>query len=456
MTEQKTLYTKHEKIRPRKIKGRFQTLRVIAVCALLGIFHLLPLINWGGRQAVLFDVAHRRFYIFGINIWPQDFILLTFTLLGLALILFFVTSLAGRMWCGYACPQTVYTEVFLAIERFFEGDRSKQLRLAKQPWNSPEKIRKRGLKYFFWFLFALMTGIGFVGYFTPIRQLIVDVFTFNARPAHLFWIFFYGGFMFLQAGIVREQFCKFICPYARFQGAMFDQNTLIIAYDENRGEPRRKLSKAERANKDSLGFCIDCSLCVQVCPTGIDIRDGLQLECIACAACVDACDQVMDQIKAPRGLIRYTSDNSLKHGKTHFIRPKTIGYACVISIAFSIFVYMILNKSQVDLDIIRDRNVLARSLSGNRAENIYTIKIMNKTEKTRTYTLSLEGLEGAEIREDMDITVEPAKVYDNVIHVVAPKANLPKTSNKIYFVVTAEDDPSVTTKKNNIFLKPFR
>lgn len=448
-------YIKREKIIPKIVHGRFQRLRTLAVWILLGIFYILPFINWHGRQAVLFHIAERRFYIFDINIWPQDFILLTFTLFGLALILFFVTSIAGRLWCGYACPQTVYTEVFMGISQLVEGDRAKQMRLDKQPWNA-EKWRKRGLTYLLWILFALFTGLGFVGYFTPIRQLYIDFFTFNAGVGPTFWVLFYGGFMFLQAGFFREQFCKFLCPYARFQGAMFDRHTLIIAYDEKRGEPRHKLNREDKKHPERLGYCVDCSVCVQVCPTGIDIRDGLQIGCIACAACIDGCDEVMDRIGAPRGLIRYTSDYGIEHGAAKILRPKTIAYSVFIIIALSIFLYMLFNLNAVDLNIVRDRTLLGRNIPGNQVENVYIVKILNKTEKARAFTLSVEGLDNAYIQEDLgNIQVEPAAVYDSIIHVVAPREGL-ADSTDLRFTVTAIDDPSVSHSRKTVFRKPMR
>lgn len=456
MAEQiQPLYEKHVKIRPRPVKGRFQNLRVIAVISLLFIFHALPFIPWHGRQAILFDLAARRFYIFDLNIWPQDFILLTFVLLGLALILFFVTALFGRVWCGYACPHTVYTEVFMWIEQRIEGNRSEQLKLMRQPWNT-QKIIKRFGKYALWTAFALITGIGFVGYFTPIRPLIVDFFTLQASTSAYFWVGFYGLFCYLQAGIVREQFCKYICPYARFQGAMFDQNTLIIAYDEQRGEPRRRLKRKDRENPENLGFCVDCTMCVQVCPTGIDIREGLQLECIACAACIDACDNVMDQINAPRGLIRYTSSNKLAGIDTKFLRPKTIGYAMILTIAFALFVLSIVQKSNVDMNILRDRNVLARTISNNRVQNIYTIKVLNKTEQTRQFNLTVSGLDGLEIDGETTFSVEPAAVYEEVVRVNAPKSALENVSNELTFSVSPSDNPKDASRQTSKFLKPLR
>ncbi|SUO97562.1 cytochrome c oxidase accessory protein CcoG [Suttonella ornithocola] len=449
---EESLYEKHVKIRPRPVKGRFQTLRFWAVIVLLAIFHTLPFFQWNGRQAILFDLSQRRFFVFGLNIWPQDFILLTFILLGLALVLFFFTAILGRVWCGYACPQTVYTEVFMWIEQKIEGNRSEQLKLARMSWKKREKQVKRLGKYFAWFLVALITGIGFVGYFTPIRALIVNVFTFNAPLAAYFWIAFYGGFCWLQAGLVREQFCKYICPYARFQGAMFDQDTMIIAYDEKRGEPRRRLKRADREHPEKLGFCVDCTMCVQVCPTGIDIRDGLQLECIACAACIDACDNMMDQINAPRGLIRYTSSNALEGKKTKFLRPKTLGYGLVLAVAFTLFIVSIVMKSTVEMDVIADRNMLSRELTGGLIQNAYTIKVLNKSEHSRTFVLGIEGLDDAKIEDNQPFTVAPSEVYDNVISIDVPSANLNgKIMTKFKLTVTPEDAPNEGTSQKVVF-----
>ncbi|MDO4435380.1 MAG: cytochrome c oxidase accessory protein CcoG [Cardiobacteriaceae bacterium] len=450
--EMETLYEKHVKIRPRPVRGRFQNLRNASVIVLLGIFHILPFLQWGDRQAILFDMAHRRFFIFGINIWPQDFILLTFILLGLALVLFLFTAMLGRVWCGYACPHTVYTEVFLWLEQKFEGNRSEQLQLARLPWTNPKKILRRGAKYIAWFLVSLAAGIGFVGYFTPIRQLIPDFFSFNASSAATLCIMGYGGFTWLMAGLVREQFCKYICPYARFQGAMFDQDTLIIAYDEKRGEPRRRLKKSDREDKSALGFCVDCTMCVQVCPTGIDIRDGLQLECIACAACIDACDHMMDQIGAPRGLIRYTSSKGLEGKPTRVLRPKTIGYAVVLSIAFTLFVVALLKKSDVELDVIADRNMLSKVVDrGRKVQNAYVIKVLNKTEKKREYQLGIKGLDGAEILPNRVWVVEPSQVFEDVVSVNVPRDSLDELLTTFEFTLTPLDKPEDVHRQEATF-----
>ena len=450
MAENLTLYEKHVKIRPRPVRGRFQSWRNRAIVLLLGIFHILPLLQWHGRQAVLFDLGQRRFFIFAINIWPQDFILLTFILLGLALTLFLFTALLGRVWCGYACPHTVYGEVFLWLEQKIEGNRSEQLKLSRLPWNNPEKLRKRGLKYLAWFTVSFLTGLGFVGYFTPIRELVVDLLHWRASSTAVFWIAAYGGFCWLMAGLVREQFCKYICPYARFQGAMFDRHTLIIAYDKQRGEPRRRLKKNDR--EQQLGFCVDCTMCVQVCPTGIDIRDGLQVECIACAACIDACDSMMDQIGAPRGLIRYSSAEAMAGRRTRFLRPKTIGYAAVLTAALVLFITLIMTKKDLDMRVQPDRQMLFKQLRGDRVQNVYLIQVLNKSEETRHFTLAIEDLPGAELEKNKPFTIQPSQVYERTVSLDVAKDQLADpVKTDFYFILQNRDSGQELLRHRAVF-----
>lgn len=451
-----TAYNQSSKIRPRPVKGFWQNLRKTSLITLLSIFTFLPLINWQNRQAIWFDLADRRFYIFDITIYPQDFVLLTFVLMGLAITLFVMTAIFGRIWCGYSCPHTVYTELFLFIEQKVEGNRSEQLRIERLSWKNSEKIIKRGMKYLLWLTIALITGMAFVGYFYPIRQLVPDFLTGNLPFTGYLWVFLYGGFTYLQAGIVRENFCKYVCPYARFQGAMFDLNTLVISYDHKRGEPRRRLKKQDRENKQDLGFCVDCSMCVQVCPTGIDIRKGLQLECIACAACIDACNNTMDQIGAPRGLIRYTSTNALEQQiKTKFIRPKTITYALMWFITAGLLFYTLTHKSTVELTILRDRNILSRQI-GNNIQNSYTIKVLNKSNKTHTFTISATGIAQLKITNNKPITVNPGELYERIITIQAPKQELTQLSSDITIFAIAKDDEKQKARQKTIFLRPLK
>ena len=404
------LYEIRKKIYPRSVTGKFANWRVALVIATQVVFYGMPWLYWNDRQAVLFDLAARKFYIFGIVFWPQDVIYLTVLLILSALSLFLFTAVAGRLWCGYACPQTVYTEIFLWIERKIEGDRLARIRLDAAPL-SLEKFVKKALKHTAWIALAWWTGYTFVGYFEPIRDLGVRALTGNLGGWEAFWILFYGFATYGNAGWMREQVCKYMCPYARFQSVMFDRDTLVIAYDTRRGEPRGSRSRKTDPKVAGLGDCIDCSICVQVCPTGIDIRDGLQYECIGCAACIDGCDQVMDKMGYPRGLIRYASENALTHGQAassiwrRLLRPRTVFYTAVLlAIATTAGVALYL-KNPIKMDVMRDRGVLARESSPGVMENVYRIQIMNTDEVPRTFRLTVDGLPGIRIA-DFPATLE--------------------------------------------------
>ena len=371
-----SLYAARQKIHAREVSGRFSRLRVIAMFALLGLFYVLPWVTWDGRQAVLFDLPARKFYIFGLTFFPQDFFLLTWLLIIAALSLFFFTALAGRLWCGYACPQTVWTEAFMWMERLTEGKRQQRIKLDRGPWTA-EKVLRKASKQFLWITFSLYTGLTFVGYFSAIRTLVPNLFDASLGGWETFWALFYGFATYGNAGYMREQVCKYMCPYARFQGAMFDRNTLIISYDANRGEPRGSRARGTDPRSVGLGDCIDCTLCVQVCPTGIDIRKGLQLECIACAACIDACDDVMDRMHYPRGLIRYATQNSMDKMPTRIVRPRTVIYAVLLMALIVGFGVAVSHRQLVEVDVLRDRNALYRDIGDGLIENVYTVRLVN-------------------------------------------------------------------------------
>jgi len=374
------LYAKQPKVYPREIDGRFQRLRIAAVFWLLGMFYAFPWLTWNGHQAVLFDLPARKFFVFGLTFWPQDFFYMTWLLVMAGLSLFFFTALAGRLWCGYACPQTVWTEVFLWIERKVEGDRNRRMKLDAGPWNR-QKIARKSLKQLLWVTFALWTGFTFVGFFTPIHELAGEVARLDVGGWEAFWIVFYAFATYGNAGYLREQVCKYMCPYARFQGAMFDRDTLIISYDEQRGEPRGSRRKGADPAALGIGDCIDCMACVQVCPTGIDIRDGLQVGCIACAACIDACDVVMDKMAYPKGLIRYTTENALAGKPVRVLRLRTLLYAIVLVALFVGFVWSVTHRTMLLAEIIRDRNTMWRPGPAGSIENSYTIKLVNKGDR---------------------------------------------------------------------------
>ncbi len=460
------LYARQPKVYPREIKGRFQRLRNAAVLWLLGMYYVFPWLNLDGRQMVLFDLPHRKFYVFALTFWPQDFFFMAWLLIMAGLSLFFFTALAGRLWCGYACPQTVWTEAFMWIERKVEGDRNQRMRTDKSPWTAA-KIRRKGLKQFLWVAFALWTGFTFVGFFTPIRELAGEAAHFDLGGWEAFWILFYGFATYGNAGFLREQVCKYMCPYARFQGAMFDRNTLIISYDEQRGENRghRKRSTpsvmsfgAEGTQRPGLGDCIDCLACVQVCPTGIDIRNGLQVGCIACAACIDACDAVMDKMQYPRGLIRYTTENALEGNPSRIFRARTMIYAAVLFVLAGAFIWSIDHRSMLLADMLRDRNALWRIGPAGSIENSYTLKLVNKSARPLTLALGLHGKTPLIIVSRKQIAMDPGEVASIPVTLRAPAGSLHGRSNVTVELTGRKTSttpmPSVSVSVKTAFFSP--
>jgi cytochrome c oxidase accessory protein FixG len=444
------LYEKRKKIYPREVHGLFARLRVTAALTLLGLFYGIPWLNWDDRQAVLFDLPARKFHIFFLTFWPQDFIYLTMLLILAALALFFFTTLAGRLWCGYACPQTVWTETFLWIERMVEGSRSQQIRLDKNK-GSRKTIVKKIIKHALWILFSLWTGFTFVGYFTPIRELALAILAFSVSGWALFWILFYGFATYGNAGWMREQVCLYMCPYARFQSAMFDKNTMIISYDQARGEPRAKGKRRD----SSSGDCIECTLCVQVCPTGIDIRDGLQYECIGCAACIDACDEVMEKMARPKGLIRYTTENMMAGVTTRVLRPRVVAYALVLVSLFSILMWSIGHRALLEVDILRDRNTLYRELNDGTISNSYTLKIANKTERPQSFTLAASGINGIElVADNLAVSVAAGQIVEVPVQLMVHYEALKTSHSDVLFHIQSDDDAQLTTEKTARFLGP--
>lgn len=451
--DEKDLYAKREKIRPKKVSGIFQKLRISSVWLLLGIYYLGPWISWNGRQAILLDLPERKFHIFGLTLWPQDFIFLSLLLIMAAMALFFFTSVAGRLFCGYACPQTVWTQLFVAVERFVEGDRNKQIKLSKQPWNL-EKIYKKFFKHSLWIILALLTGYTFVGYFIPIKELTDHIVTWNLGGWEAFWVIFYSFATWGNAGKLREQVCIYMCPYARFQSSMFDKDTLIIAYDEKRGESRGKRKRDADYKESGLGDCIDCMQCVHVCPTGIDIRDGLQYECIACAACIDVCDQVMDKMGYPKGLVRYTTENKEAGKEVKLVRAKTVGYGMILLILASIFVISMVMRKAVELDVIKDRDRLYTMDSRGYIENIYKLRVSNKSQDEETYTISFSGLDSAIYKGPKTVSVRSGVVEEVPVRISIDPVNFKKRNVEIIFKLeNIKDDVSVTQSAR--FLGPM-
>ncbi|MCE1185458.1 MAG: cytochrome c oxidase accessory protein CcoG [Rhodocyclales bacterium] len=456
---EETLYAVRQKVYPRAVTGVFATWRWTMVWITQILFYGLCWLPWNGRQAFLLDLVNRKFYIFGWVFWPQDVFFLAILLIIAAYSLFFFTAIAGRLWCGYACPQTVYTEIFTWIEEKIEGNRAQRMKLDQAPM-SGRKLALKSAKFGAWILFSLWTGFTLVGYFTPIKELLQEAATFSFGPWELFWIFFYGGFTYLFAGVMREQVCKYMCPYARFQGVMFDPDTLVITYDTERGEPRGARRKGVDPKSVSKGSCVDCGICVQVCPTGIDIRNGMQYECIGCAACIDACDQVMEKMDYPKGLIRYTTENALKRhwGRkeilAHVMRPRTLLYAGVLLAICIGFVWGLATRSTLRVDVIKDRSTLSREVEGGQIANVYNLHVMNMTEAPRRFVLKAEGLDGIKISPERPFEVDAAGLKAVTIEVTAPPESGKPGSNQIFIEVKAEDDPSVHVREKTVFLLP--
>lgn len=459
VAQEDALYAVRQKVYPRAVTGRFATWRWTLVWITQILFYGLCWVPWNGRQAVLLHLVDRKFYIFNWVFWPQDVFFLAILLIISAYSLFFFTAVAGRLWCGYACPQTVYTEIFMWIEEKIEGNRSQRMKLDQAPM-SARKVTIKSAKFGAWGLLALWTGFTLVGYFTPIHELLHEASTLSFGPWEIFWILFYGGFTFLFAGVMREQVCKYMCPYARFQGVMFDPDTLVITYDTERGEPRGTRRKGVDPKSVSKGDCVDCGICVQVCPTGIDIRNGMQYECIGCAACIDACDQVMDKMEYPRGLIRYTTENAVKrHWGTkeivnHVMRPRILIYAFVLLAVCVAFVWGLATRSTLRVDVIKDRSTLSREIEGGLIANVYNLHVMNMTENPRKYVVTASGLDGIKVTPAEPFEVDAAGLKSVTIELAAPSESGKKGSNTVYVNITALDDKTVSAREKTVFLVP--
>ena len=452
------LYEVRRKIYPRAVSGRFAAWRWGLVWLTQLVFYGLPWLQWGSRPAVLFDLEARRFFLFGVVLYPQDFIYLTGLLVVSALGLFLFTAVAGRLWCGYACPQTVYTEIFMWIERRIEGDRAQRIKLDRSPM-SAAKLARKGVKHLLWMAVALWTGISFVGYFTPIDALLAALLTLSTGPWETFWVLFYGFATWGNAGFMREQVCKYMCPYARFQSAMFDKDTMIITYDPGRGEPRGPRSRKADPKARPLGDCVDCDICVHVCPTGIDIREGLQYECIGCAACIDGCNQVMDRMGYPRGLIRYTTENALALQLDHraivrrVLRPRVLAYSAILfAITLGIFGHLAL-RTPLKADVMRD-SALGREVEDGMVENSYRVQIINPTEQARRFRVTVGGVESVFVAGESEFEVGPAGVRMVPLTVRVKPGHGAPGSNRLSFRVEAIDDATVGVEARSTFFVP--
>ena len=440
-------------IHTRSFTGLFRTLRVGGAGLLFLAFFGTVWLNWGGRQAVLWDLAESKFHIFGATFWPQDFILLSALLIICAFGLFAITVFAGRVWCGYTCPQSSFTWLFMWCEKVTEGERNQRIKLQAAPW-SLNKLARRSAKHTLWLGISVLTGLTFVGYFTPIRPLAAELLTWQMGGVSLFWVLFFTGATYINAGWLREAVCMHMCPYARFQSVMFDKDTLTISYDAARGEQRGPRKRDLPPAQVGLGDCIDCQLCVQVCPTGIDIRDGLQMECIGCAACIDACDSIMDKMGYARGLVSYTSEHQLQGGKTHLLRPRLIGYSAVLVVMLAALVVALIERPMVSLDVTKDRGMFRENSLG-LIENIYSLKVINKTQQRQEYRLELVDAEGFQLQGKTQVSLAAGEIVDIPVS-VALLADTPASSSQtLRFKVTDVDEPWIYTAADSRFVAPL-
>jgi cytochrome c oxidase accessory protein FixG len=457
----------HEPAHPKKVKaqssdnlihtrsftGLFRTLRVAGAGFLFLAFFGTVWLNWGGRQAVLWDLAESKFHIFGATFWPQDFILLSALLIICAFGLFAITVFAGRVWCGYTCPQSSFTWLFMWCEKVTEGERNQRIKLQAAPW-SLNKLARRSAKHTLWLGISVLTGLTFVGYFTPIRPLAAELLTWQLGGVSLFWVVFFTAATYINAGWMREAVCMHMCPYARFQSVMFDKDTLTISYDAARGEHRGPRKREAKPADVGLGDCIDCHVCVQVCPTGIDIRDGLQMECIGCAACIDACDSIMDKMGYARGLVSYTSEHQLQGGKTHLLRPRLIGYSAVLLVMIAALVVALVQRPMVSLDVTKDRGMFRENSQG-QIENIYSLKVINKTQQRQDYRLELVDAEGFQLQGKTQISLAPGEISDVPVSVALLADKPASSSQTLRFKVTDVDEPWVYSAADSRFVAPL-
>ncbi len=454
-------YAARQKIYAKLAHGNFRKVKWAVMAVTLGVYYLLPWIRWDRgpslpNQAFLLDFANQRLFFGPIEIWAQELYYITGLLILSALGLFLVTAVAGRMWCGYTCPQTVWTDLMIVVERFWQGDRNARIRLDNSPWGF-EKIWKKTATHISWLMVAVVTGGAFVFYFRDAPTLAHELLTGDAPALAYIFLGLFTATTYLLGGIAREQVCIYMCPWPRIQGAMFDKESLLITYRGYRGEPRAPHKKGQ--TWEERGDCIDCKACVAVCPMGIDIRDGAQLECIQCALCIDACDEIMDRVERPRGLIAYDTFRNVDAASHHdraplrLIRPRTILYSCLIAVVAAVMLWAWLHRTILEINVLHDRQPLFVQLTDGGLRNGYTVKLLNKLHQVRTFRLSMQGLKGAQLSivglegSDPDIDVVTDNLRALKVRVTIPKdarSELQGASTPFQFVVMDEADGSQT------------
>lgn len=473
------LFESTKTIHPRAVKGRFRNIKTVTGWVLLAIFFILPLIRWdrganAPGQGVLLDLTSPRFFVFWFELWPQEIYYLTGVLIVASLGLFLATSIGGRIWCGFACPHTVWTDLFVWIERKFEGDRAQRLRLEKAPWTIDKTLRKTG-KHLAWLAVCGVTGFIFMAYFTDAPTLAVDMVTFNMSVTELSFFAIFFGMTYIQAGWTREQMCYYMCPWPRFQSAMLDEHSMVVTYHADRGEnraPKRKSQTWDERRDAGIGDCIDCGQCVQVCPVGIDVRTGAQSDCINCGLCVDACDNIMIAQGLPVGLITFDSlaaQDTRAEGKTYkmpLVRPRIIIYSLMILVVGGAMAWSYALRPRMDISVLRDRAPLFVTLSDGSIRNAYTFKVSNKTRESRNYALTAVGIEGADVKVIGDdqatnvdgakhLSAEPDSVATYRVIVTAPRAVVNAASAPLDFVLVDEASNDSSTY-STVFMGPAR
>jgi len=426
------------KIQTRAFSGRYRRLRLLVGAVLLSLYFATPWLHWGERQAVWWNLPERKFYLFGSTFWPQDFILLSGLLIVAAFSLFFITVYAGRVWCGYSCPQSVWTWLFIWCEQLTEGDRAQRIRLDRSPMGVNKALRRMA-KHSLWLALALATALTFVGYFTPIRALASAFFSTTADDWAYIWVTVLTLATYLNAGWLREQICIHLCPYGRFQSVMLDPDSRVVAYDRTRGEPRSSRPAEQAPQERVTGDCVDCTWCVQVCPTGIDIRDGLQLACIGCAACVDACDSVMDKLGRPRGLVGYSSERQLAGQPRRRWRPRLIGYGLVLALMLGLLASAFANRPLAGFDVSRDRMLYRENVSG-RVENVYTLKIINKDQQAHRYRLYASGPDDLRLDGTDSVRVAAGEIVTLAVQLSVAATALSAPTHDVLFTLRDEHE----------------
>lgn len=450
------LYQTADKIYTRSLEGFYRRLRRWTWIPMLASYFLIPWLTINDRQALWFDLAERKFYIFWLTLGPQDLPFLAALLIIAAFALFTITNFVGRVWCGFSCPQTVWTGIFIAIEEWFEGDRNKRIKLDAQPW-TVNKLMRKGAVQLCWFLVALATGLTFVGYFNPIRELVASLFSLNIDAAALFWMLLFTALTWANAGLMREQICLYVCPYARFQSVMFDPDTFIVSYNKARGEPRGSRKPNQQPAEIGLGDCVDCTLCVQVCPTGIDIRDGLQYECISCGLCIDACNTVMEKMRYPSGLISFTTENALERGTPfRLLRPRLVAYFSVLALMCGVFIYQLSVRTPLEVDVLRDRSMLYRVTQDGLVENSYRLKINNMDQRDHHYSVTVQSELPLVYRGQSEVDVAEGEIVEILVRLLLPSNQVTRRNADVEFVVTARAQPDLHNSEKSRFIAPIK